>query len=64
MGNEVSDRQWRDILGIILVQSGQVRQWMESYDQTGNVVRVHPKVVNGQILNAPHYPRTGRELGQ
>lgn len=44
--------------------TGQVRQWMESYDHSGTVVRVHPKSVDGQPLNSQHYPPTGRELGQ
>ena len=44
--------------------TGQVRSWMESYDQAGNVTRVHPKMINGQPVNLPHYPPTGKELGQ
>lgn len=44
-------------------RTGQVRQWMESYDQAGNVNRVHPKMIDGQILDSPHYPPTGGELG-
>jgi len=44
--------------------TGRVRSWMESYDQAGNVTRVHPKMINGQQVNAPHYPPTGKELGQ
>jgi hypothetical protein len=38
--------------------------WWESYDQAGNVSQVHPKMFNGQQVNAPHYPPTGKELGQ
>jgi len=38
--------------------TGDVRTWMESYDHLGNVSRVHPKMYNGQTLNAPHYPPT------
>jgi len=45
-------------------QTGQVRSWMESYDHAGNVNRVHPKMINGQTVNAPHYPPTSKELGQ
>jgi filamentous hemagglutinin len=45
-------------------RTGQVRSWMESYDHAGNVTRVHPKMINGQTVNAPHYPPTGKELGQ
>jgi hypothetical protein len=44
--------------------TGRVRSWMESYGKDGSVLRVHPKSVNGQILNLPHYPPTGRELGR
>jgi len=42
--------------------TGRVRQWMESYDHSGKVVRVHPKSVNGQTVMSKHYPPTGREL--
>jgi len=45
-------------------KTGTVRQWMESYDQAGNLIRVHPKSINGQQVFGPHYPPTGRELGQ
>lgn len=45
-------------------QTGQVRQWMESYGHDGSVVRVHPKMIDGQILDSPHFPPTGRELGR
>jgi filamentous hemagglutinin len=37
---------------------------MESYDHAGDVVRVHPKTINGQRVIGPHYPPTGQELGQ
>ncbi|WP_272493082.1 two-partner secretion domain-containing protein [Atopomonas sediminilitoris] len=43
-------------------QTGQTRQWMESYDQSGTVIRVHPKSINGQPVSAQHYPPTGAEL--
>ena len=42
--------------------TGSTRQWMESYDHSGNVIRVHPKSVNGQPVSAQHYPPTGAEL--
>ena len=45
-------------------KTGTVRQWMESYDQAGNVVRIHPKTLNGQDIISPHFPPTGRELAQ
>jgi hypothetical protein len=44
-------------------KTGNVRSWMESYGQAGDVSRVHPKMINGQTVNAPHYPSTGKELG-
>jgi filamentous hemagglutinin len=37
---------------------------MESYDHSGNVTRVHPKMINGQQVIGPHYPPTGQELGR
>ena len=43
--------------------SGNVRQYYESYDQAGNPIRVHPKMINGQVVNSPHYPPTAKELG-
>ncbi len=36
--------------------TGSARQWMESYDQSGNVIRVHPKSINGQPVMGQHYP--------
>ena len=45
-------------------RTGNVRQWMESYDHAGKVVRVHPKTINGQQVIGPHYPPTGKELGR
>lgn len=43
-------------------KTGQVRQWMENYDHSGKVVRVHPKMIDGQVVQAQHYPPTGKEL--
>ena len=45
-------------------KNGMVRSWIESYDQSGEVNRVHPKMVNGQIIDSQHYPPTAKELGQ
>jgi hypothetical protein len=42
--------------------TGQVRSWMECYDHSGNVNRVHPKMLDGQDLKAQHYPPTQSEL--
>jgi RHS repeat-associated protein len=44
--------------------TGQTRSWMESYGQSGEVNRVHPKSVNGQTVDSLHYPPTARELAQ
>jgi hypothetical protein len=41
-----------------------VRSWMESYNQTGDVIRVHPKMINGQAVTSQHYPPTAAEVGQ
>ncbi|ANF86561.1 Hemagglutinin [Pseudomonas antarctica] len=43
-------------------KTGSTRQWMESYDHAGEVIRVHPKSINGQTVDAQHYPPTGAEL--
>ena len=43
-------------------RTGQVRSWQECYNHSGNVNRVHPKMLDGQVLRAQHYPPTGQEL--
>lgn len=43
-------------------KTGSTRQWMESYDHAGEVIRVHPKSINGQPVDAQHYPPTAAEL--
>jgi hypothetical protein len=43
--------------------TGGVRSWMETYNQAGEVNRVHPKMKNGQQLDSQHYPPTAKELG-
>ena len=43
--------------------TGRVRTWYESYDQPGNVNRVHPKSENGLPVNSSHFPPTEKELG-
>ena len=43
-------------------KNGKVRQWMESYNHKGDVIRVHPKNINAESINSPHYPPTGKEL--
>jgi hypothetical protein len=45
-------------------KTGQVRSWEESIDSNGKVLRVHPKKVDGQDINAHHYPLTGQEKGE
>ena len=42
--------------------TGATRQWMESYDQSGKIIRVHPKSINGKPVSAQHYPPTGAEI--
>ncbi len=36
--------------------SGQVRSWMECYDHYGKVNRIHPKMIDGQVVSSQHYP--------
>ena len=43
-------------------KTGSIRQWMESYDHSGNVTMVHPKSINGQSVTSQHYPPTKQEL--
>lgn len=43
-------------------KTGDVRMWIESYDQAGEVIRVHPKMINGQVVKSPHFPPIGSEL--
>jgi hypothetical protein len=38
--------------------TGQVRAWSECYDQTGNVNRINPKMIDGQTIDSQHYPPT------
>jgi RHS repeat-associated protein len=45
-------------------QTGQVRAWEETYDQAGEVNRVHPKMNNGEVLDLPHYPPTKADIDQ
>lgn len=42
--------------------TGRVRSWNEFYDQEGNVNRVRPKMIDGEVVDRPHYPPTKREL--
>lgn len=42
--------------------TGSVRSWLESYNHFGDVTRVHIKMSNGQIIDSPHFPPTGKEL--
>jgi len=43
-------------------KTGNVRSWMESYDHSGKVNRVHPKMKNGVQINLPHYPPTKADI--
>ncbi|WP_258305643.1 RHS repeat-associated core domain-containing protein, partial [Pectobacterium parmentieri] len=42
--------------------NGNVRSWEETYDHSGKVNRVHPKMSNGEVLDKPHYPPTKADL--
>ena len=43
-------------------KTGQVRSWYESYDHTGKVNRIHPKMIDGQDIIGQHYPPTELEV--
>jgi ankyrin repeat protein len=43
-------------------ETGQVRTWSECYDQQGNVNRIRPKMIDGQIIETNHYPPTKSDL--
>jgi RHS repeat-associated protein len=45
-------------------RTGQVRAWEETYDHSGKINRVHPKMNNGKQLNLPHYPPTKADIDQ
>ncbi|CUI18111.1 rhs family protein (plasmid) [Candidatus Protochlamydia naegleriophila] len=42
-------------------KNGNTRTWMECYDHSSNVNRVHPKQINGQEVSCQHYPPTAAE---
>ncbi len=44
-------------------ETGRVRSWMESYNYMGDVIRIHLKMIDGQLVIVRHYPPTGREAG-
>lgn len=44
--------------------TGQVRSWEETYDHSGAVNRVHPKMSDGEVLDLPHYPPTKADIDQ
>ena len=43
-------------------KTGLVRDWAETYDHNGNVNRVHPKMINGQVVDLPHHPPTQKDI--
>ncbi len=43
-------------------KTGKTRYWQECYNLEGEVNRVHPKNINGQEGNFPHYPSTRSDL--
>ncbi|MBI2352821.1 hypothetical protein HYV11_01085 [Candidatus Dependentiae bacterium] len=40
----------------------QLTSWYESYGHSGEIIRVHPKMKNGDLVEKPHYPKTGKEI--
>ncbi|WP_240155268.1 RHS repeat domain-containing protein [Candidatus Pantoea multigeneris] len=42
--------------------NGDVRIWEETYNHSGQVNRVHPKMKNGELLDLPHYPPTKADI--
>ncbi|GEM_PF-1575721 len=44
--------------------TGQARVWEETYDHSGAVNRVHPKMSDGEVLDLPHYPPTKADIDQ
>lgn len=42
--------------------TGNTRMWMESYGHNGEVVRVHPKAIDGKPVDLPHYPPTYKDI--
>jgi hypothetical protein len=45
-------------------KTGEVSSWIEAYDYSGTVTRIHPKMFNGQTLESLHFPPTNKELLQ
>ena len=43
-------------------KTGRVRGWDENYGHSGKVIRVHPKMINGQDIIGQHYPQTKSEI--
>uniref|UniRef100_UPI00112F0804 RHS repeat-associated core domain-containing protein n=1 Tax=Salmonella bongori TaxID=54736 RepID=UPI00112F0804 len=43
-------------------KNGDVRIWEETYNHSGQVNRVHPKMKNGDLLDLPHYPPTKADI--
>ncbi len=57
LGGEVSDRQWRDILGVLAVQEGRLdlaymRQWAASLDVSDLLERVLSESIKGDPVTA------------
>jgi RHS repeat-associated protein len=44
--------------------TSQVRVWEETYDHSGAVNRVHPKMSDGEVLDLPHHPPTKADIDQ
>jgi len=43
-------------------KTGSTRQRIETQDHSGEVIRVHPKSIDGQPVDAQHYLPTGVEV--
>jgi RHS repeat-associated protein len=43
-------------------KTGDVRIWGGTYNHSGQVNRVHPKMKNGELLDLPHYPPTKADM--
>ncbi len=43
-------------------KTNHVRQWEECYDHSGNVNRIHIKMIDGKSIDSSHYPLTKKEL--
>lgn len=45
-------------------QTGGVRTWYESRTHADQVNRVHPKTINGQVVDSEHFPPTAKDIAK